>query len=1655
MKLSTAIAILTFLSFAYSSSAQYYRTTVLGNSPKNLNKERVNVKLDTDPSWTTIFGTTTTPQWSTIQTLPFTFVFNGSPVNSYKVSSTGVLTFSTAATSVPGSTPSALPSASIPNNSICLWGLQPTDNWSFISYKTFGNPGNRQYWVTFSFCATGAIKLSTWSMVLEEGSNNIYLVDQWNGAGGASALSVGIQINSSLAFSDPLSPSVTVTSGYDFTMADDLYHRFSPGVRPQTDIEFIDFKMPYYVTPGNKTIEGTVHNVGTNPVTTLTVTWNDGSGLVSENLNVNIAPNSTYSFTCTNQWNAQASPQTLLTLTVTTTADSNPSNNGYEKPVTVLDFVPQKYVVVEERTGTWCGWCPRGAVGMGHLEQEPQFIGVAVHSGDPMEVQNYDFLIGTYMEGGGFPGAMFDRDNESNFNGGIGTLLTEFNTRRAYAAPCEVKNLSFNFNSSTNEITVLGETEWFGNIHGDYRLSCVIVEDDVIGTTAGWFQANAYAGGSNGTQQFPSNVNNGFNFATAQNPANPTGFGGYDHVARYLSRGDLLGDPNSLPTGEVPMGTYSYTFDPIPASVVKNMDKAQVIVMIVNKYTGDILNAKKISLKPTPPSANFTATGKVGCAPLTVQFNNASSFNTTTFLWQFAGGTPASSTLANPSVQYTTPGVYSVSLIASNSAGSSTVTQQNFVTVLAPPAAGFIPNINGSTVSLSNTSTNATSYSWNFGDGNTNATNSPSHVYATDGVYTITLTASNNCGTTTSTQTVTILTPPTANFTATGNIACAPMAVQFNNTSSSNATAFNWQFAGGSPATSISANPSVVYSTPGTYAVTLTVSNGAGSATETRTGFVIVNSTPGAAFSTSVVGANVEFTNTTTQASSYSWAFGDGTTNTGANPTHTYIADGIYTITLTAANNCGTAVSTATVVIQTPPNAGFSVTSNTGCAPLTATFTNTSSSNATDFLWQFPGGEPSSSTQPNPTVVYATPGIYNAVLTASNGVGSTTATQTNIVVVNGTPTPDFIFQTGGLSAIFTNQSTNATTYLWSFGDNSTSTEASPVHTYATTGTYIVNLVTINACGINEVVDTVSIVGSAPVASFTIGGAGTVQGCSPLTVQFQDASVGNPTAWSWVFEGGTPSTSTDQNPMVTYAVAGSYQVILTATNVFGFNAVSQEGVVKILADPQALFTYNTLGGKVNFTNTSVGATTYSWDFGDGTTSTDTNPTHNYTADGIYTTTLTAANNCGTVVSTAATVVIQTPPNAGFTVTGNTGCAPLTATFTNTSSSNATDFLWQFPGGEPSSSTQPNPTIVYATPGTYNAVLTASNGAGSTTATQTNIVVINGTPTPDFIFQTGGLSAIFTNQSTNATTYLWSFGDNSTSTDVSPAHTYASTGTYTVTLVSINECGTNEVVKTVSIVGTAPVASFTIGGAGTVQGCAPLTVQFQDASVGSPTAWSWSFEGGTPPTSTAQNPMVTYAVAGSYQVILTATNVFGSNAVSQEGAVEVLEDPQALFTYDTLDGTVNFANNSVGTTTYYWDFGDGSPASTEVNPSHTYAQNGSYTVVLTATNACGVAKYTQEIIYITTGTGEADWVQSFRLYPNPNTGLFYIELNGLPQDEVELVLCNTLGQIIRMETVDFGSGQLRKELRYEDLASGYYMLAIRSDANILQARVIVTK
>jgi hypothetical protein len=998
MKFSNAIAVLTILAFCHNTSAQYYQTTVAGNTPKNLNKERVNIQLDNDPEWTTIMGTTTTPVWSSIQTLPFEFKFNGSVVNRYKVSSTGVLTFSTGSSIIPGSIPRALPSTSIPNNSICLWGMQPTNENSFISYKTFGNPGNRQYWVTFSFCSTGTIELSTWSMVLEEGSNNIYIVEQWNGHGVSPALSVGLQINSSLAFSDPLSPSVVKTSGFDFTMADDLYRRFAPGVQPQTDIEVIDFKIPYYVTPGNKKIEGTVHNVGKTMITSITVTWNDGSGSISENLNVSIAPNNTYSFTCSNEWNAKTSPQTLLTLAVTTMADANPSNNGYVKPVTVLDTVPKRYIVVEERTGTWCPWCPNGAVGMADLEQEPEYIGIAVHNNDPMEVDIYDLLIGTCIKDIGFPAALIDREIKTGFSG-PGYLNSRFNERRANVAPCDVKNLSFNTDSLTKSINISCETEWYGNIHGDYRLSCVIVEDDVIGTTAKWFQANAYAGGGNGTKQFPSHINNGFDFATAANPADPAGFGGYDHVARYLSSGDILGDPNSLPSGEVPIGTYSYAFAPIPASLVTNMNKAQAIVMVVNKYTGEILNANKIPLNCSVlPTVSIAPPSTITCAQTSILLNASNSSQGSNFSYQWTasngGNIVGGSTTLTPTVN--TSGTYTL-LVTNTGTGctntfSTSVSNNNSIPSL---------NINGGTLTCItntvtlNSSTNASNptYVWTGPNGFTSMLQNPS--VNSNGSYSLIVTDTQNGCTTSAATTVAINnTQPNASASSLGNLNCNTVQLQLNGSGSSTGpeysyiwTSTNGRFVSGET----TLNP--IIDVAGTY--NLLVTNTENGCTNTAT--TSVSQSPPV---TSII---KDQSNITCNGASdgKATALGDGgngaftyTWSNGGNAsTISNVPAGLYFVTVSDEENCTSSIS----VNLTQPDvlncnaSSTSLTSN-NVNDGTATAAPIGGTSGYTYLWS--NGSVTS------TVTGLTPGVYTVVVTDANGC---TASQTvNVDPFNGT-----------------------------------------------------------------------------------------------------------------------------------------------------------------------------------------------------------------------------------------------------------------------------------------------------------------------------------------------------------------------------------------------------------------------------------------------------------------------------------------------------------------------------------------------------------------------------------------------------------------------------------------------------------------------------
>lgn len=823
-------------------------------------------------------------------------------------------------------------------------------------------------------------------------------------------------------------------------------------------------------------------------------------------------------------------------------------------------------------------------------------------------------------------------------------------------------------------------------------------------------------------------------------------------------------------------------------------DGVYTVVLIATNACGADTISQTVTIV-TPPTAGFSAAPTSGCGPLTVSFSNTSSDNATSFNWTFPGGSPASSTAENPVVVYNTPGTYTVTLVVSNAAGSNSATQTNYITVNPGPTAGFSSSINGLTASFTNTSTNSTSYNWDFGDMSTSNQANPTHSYDEDGVYTVVLTATNACGTNTFTQTITILTPPTAGFSATPTSGCGPLSVAFTNASSANATSFNWSFPGGSPTTSTAENPTVVYNTPGMYTVTLVVSNAAGSNTATQTNYITVNAGPTAGFTSSINGAVVTFTNTSSNSSSYAWDFGDMSNSSQPNPTHTYSEDGVYTVTLTATNPCGTSTFTQAVTIVTPPSADFTASPGSGCGPLTVQFTNGSSANATTFNWSFPGGTPASSTVENPTVVYNTPGTYTVTLVASNSAGSNTATQTNIVTVNSGPTAGFTTTVNGASVGFTNNSTNSTSYNWDFGDTNSSTEANPDHTYLTDGIYTVTLTATNPCGTSTYAETVTIV-TPPTAGFS---ADVTEGCAPLEVQFTNSSSANATSYSWTFEGGDPATSSEGDPVVVFNLPGTYTITLVASNSAGSNTTTS--TVTVLGPPTAGFTSQTAGLSVVLANTSGNASTYLWTFGDGDSSTVANPTHTYASTGDYTVILFAENECGVTMDTQVVSIVGSAPIPSFTASEEAGCSPFTVQFTDQSAGNPTAWVWTFEGGNPSSSTEQNPTVTYDTPGTYSVTLEASNVFGNNSSTVLNYITVLDLPKADFTFVADQLQVQFSNSSLNGDMYSWKFGDGNTSSEQNPTHTYTTPGTYTVELTVINNCGASTLQQMIVLVSAA--------------------------------------------------------------------------------------------------------------------------------------------------------------------------------------------------------------------------------------------------------------
>ena len=489
-----------------------------------------------------------------------------------------------------------------------------------------------------------------------------------------------------------------------------------------------------------------------------------------------------------------------------------------------------------------------------------------------------------------------------------------------------------------------------------------------------------------------------------------------------------------------------------------------------------------------------------------------------------------------------------------------------------------------------------------------------------------------------------------------------------------------------------------------------------------------------------------------------------------------------------------------------PPEAEFSTDRTSGTVPLTVRFTDrfTDRSDDDPEEWEWKFGDGGSSTDRNPVHTYRSPGNYTVSLTVSNRFGSDTVAKTDLIRAEPSKPPAAGFSaapvSGGapLTVQFTDKSANnPVTWLWEFGDGTTSAAQNPKHTYTAVGTYSVGLTVGNAAGSGSITKSAYItVVELPIASFS---ADVRSGTAPFTVRFTDTSAGKIDAWSWRF--GDGGTSSDRNPEHTYTAAGTYTVSLAVENPAGSDVETKSGYITVIERPAAVFSANVTEGRaplaVRFADASTGGPgAWLWAFGDGASSAERNPVHQYRNPGTYTVSLTVANAAGenTTVRKDYITVIG-PLAADFTANVTAGPAPLAVGFADASTGGPLSWSWDF--GDGAASTERNPVHVFKEPGRYAVNLTISDG--SARSTKTRQIQVLGPPAAGFRAEppngTAPLTVAFTDTSAGVpSSWLWHFGDGATSAAQNPKHTYTAAGNYTVNLTAENAAGKSTAVKT---------------------------------------------------------------------------------------------------------------------------------------------------------------------------------------------------------------------------------------------------------------------
>ena len=878
----------------------------------------------------------------------------------------------------------------------------------------------------------------------------------------------------------------------------------------------------------------------------------------------------------------------------------------------------------------------------------------------------------------------------------------------------------------------------------------------------------------------------------------------------------------------------------------------------------------------------------IGCLPLPIDFS-ANQFGSGSWIWDFGNGDTAMS--RNPTYTYHQPGTFTVSL-KTNSSDGCPFFVENYITFtimsIIPNISALQYNCDQSTLQLTDSTENISSWYWNFGDGTYSTLQSPIHQFPDTLVYDISVTLVNTNGCMQS-----VFFPAFIDFTncllggnvpildsnvgGTANRAdsikfspmfaqrCAPEIVQLSNP---NINAFAWYWGFGDGDTSIVENPLHIYRKPGVYNVQLITEDSLGRDTILWMNYISING-PTANFSTTILydcdTATATFNDASKRANSWMWLFANYSDSITISPQYKFpYSNRNHVVYLKVKDSAGCSASKISILNFPLKQIDFT-TPDSACVGDSLYFE--ASDSLSTYIWSFGDGSIDSSF--TSMHIYSNPGVYAIQVVSKDSRGCENIHLFDSIRIMGSSANFQILDTvqckNELFA-FVPQEINANSYYWNFGATLTSSKQLPRIKLSQAGNYNIRLTVQKEGCQNTFTNPILVQVKEADANFTIT---QLNHCYPIQLSVIDSN-SNSSQWTWGLD-SIKITTSNQYSFSTLDSSVIISLKVTAQN----GCVDSISKVLIPTTLNSNFEISDTVGcaplSVSFTNRGEHVIHSYWSFGDGDTSSVVSPNHIYTNDGVYTVQLITVSLDGCMdTSTYQNAIRVSSIQANYTTTFSSSCAPMLVNFVD-QSNHAISWRWRF--GDGMTSTARNPLKIYNNSGGFDVSLLVANNEGcKDTLTLNNDIFVPG-PITNFSVSDSAVCGIspvqFTDSSTNAAQWSWFFGDGNTSNQQSPAHTYTTPGAYSITLTTTDSLGCNGFFtwpKTLEM-NYAPTANFQIKDS---VGCAPLEVELTCQSTNA-NKWEWNVGNG----SVYKDSSLSYTVrnAGTYSILLIVENEAG--------------------------------------------------------------------------------------------------------------------------------------------------------------------------------------